>query len=121
MAESKAKELGQFIQRQREAKGLSIRGLARETGLPPATVYRIEQGEFEQPAPEKLQRLARALEADVEDLYALAGYMMPEGLPDFAPYLRAKFALPDRAVNELDAYFRLLQEKYGDEEGERHA
>lgn len=106
-----------FVQRHRIARGLSIRGLARQAGIPVATAFRIEQGDFEQPSPEKLQRLARALEIDVEDLYALAGYMMPEGLPDFAPYLRAKFSLPERAVKDLDAYFRRLRMKYGDEDG----
>jgi len=54
-------------------------------------------------------------------------YRQVEFVQGMTVYARAQddpmelFAAMRRAVNELDAYFRLLQEKYGDEEGERHA
>ena len=72
-------------------------------------------GQTDTPKPDHLQRLARALDADIEDLYALAGYVMPEGLPEFAPYLRTKYGLPDQAAAQLDEYFQALRDRWNTE------
>ncbi len=111
MQTPRTEELGQFIQRHRLAKGTSIRALARALDINAATVMRIETGEST-PSPKQLQRVARTIEVDIKDLYALAGYFMPEGLPDFAPYLRSKYDLPDSAVDALDEYFQHVAEKH---------
>jgi hypothetical protein len=65
-----------------------------------------------------LWRLAQALGIDVEDLYLDAGYSDGRGLPGFAPYLRAKYDLPDDAVAQLEAHFRLINEKYHEDKGD---
>ena len=104
--------LGDELRRRRAAAGLTVRGLAERSGLTPATVSRLETGQIDTPKPDHLQRLARALDADIEDLYALAGYAMPEGLPEFAPYLRTKYGLPDQAVAQLDEYFQALRDRW---------
>lgn len=106
-------KLGRFLREAREAKGLSQRQLAKLVGFSFSSISRMEKGEFGSPDPAKLQRIAATLDVDLEDIYALAGYVVPKGLPDFAPYLRAKFELPETAVKELDKYFRTLQERYG--------
>ena len=84
-------------------------------------VHRIERGEFRNTTPERLQELARALETDVENLYAIAGITVPEQLPEFTAYLRAKYDLPDRAVDQLGEYFQLLRSKYGGDDDGEHA
>lgn len=89
-----------------------MRQLAARTGMTPPTVSRLELGQIDSPRPDHLQRLARALDVDIEDLYALAGYLMPEGLPELAPYLRSKYGLPDQAVTALDEYFQALRERW---------
>jgi transcriptional regulator with XRE-family HTH domain len=109
----KGQKLGQLIQRHRDAKGLSLRALAREAGLDYSWLSRIEQGEIATPAPQRLQRLARALDLDIEELYGLSGYAVSDRLPEFDTYLRAKYDLPDQAVNQLDEYFQMLRDKYG--------
>lgn len=117
MSPDRTAKVGEFIRRHREQKGLSINGAARAAHLDPSTWLRVERGEF-MLSPPKLQEVSRALEVAIEDLYALAGITMPEGLPDFGPYLRAKYDLPDKALEQLEEYFDLLRTKYEEEGGE---
>jgi transcriptional regulator with XRE-family HTH domain len=115
---NRAKQLGRLIKKYRLAKGLSQRAAADLMGYHHSYLARIETGDYESPAPKQLKAIAKVLEIPIEDLYALSGYQVPDRLPDFAPYLRAKFDLPDEAVERLDEYFQLLKEKYGvDAEG----
>lgn len=105
-------ELGQYIKRAREGKGLSIRALAALTQSDPSGIKRLEEGETLSPSPDRLARIARALEVDVQDLYAYAGYSVTQGLPTMDVYLRTKYNLPDGAVKELDDYFKYVESKY---------
>lgn len=109
MSQRDAAKLAKTIQRRREAAGLSLGALARKIGVPPSTVMRLERGEVEAPDPDKLERLAAALEIDPEELFAL--YPAPERLPDFAPYLRAKFGMSAEAVKEAEQFFGELEAK----------
>jgi hypothetical protein len=54
----------------------------------------------------------------VQDLYALAGYKITEGLPELQTYLRAKYDMPSQAINELEQYFDYVNTKYKQKEGE---
>lgn len=108
--------LADALRRHRHRAGLTVRELAAKSGLTPATVSRLETGHIESPRPEHLQRLARALDVDIEEFYALAGYLMPEGLPELRPYLRAKYGLPERAAQQLDEYFQALRDQWTKEE-----
>lgn len=102
--------LAKSIRRHREAAGLSISGLAREAGLEPSTVLRLEAGEFEAPDPNKLQRLAAALGIDPEEFFA--HYPAPERLPEIAPYLRAKYGMSSEAVAEAERLFAELEARH---------
>ena len=102
-------QLAEALRRARTRAGLTVRQVAAAAEMTPATVSRLETGLIESPRPEHLRRLSRALDVDLEDLYALAGYLMPEGLPELQPYLRAKYGLSDRAVAQLDDYFQALK------------
>src|SRR5579884_3503942 len=108
--------LGAFLARRRQELGLSLGNVAERMGnADKGWVFRIERGAIRNTTPERLQALARALESDIEDLYAIAGITVPEQLPGFSAYLRAKYDLPDQAVDQLDEYFQLLKSKYGDD------
>ena len=96
----------------RQLSGLSIRRLAERTGLHHAGLARIELGE-QRPTPDTLLALARVLELDESDLFALAGYRLPDRLPSFPAYLRAKYQMPDEAATQLNEFFGFLQGKYG--------
>ncbi|MDQ6525561.1 helix-turn-helix transcriptional regulator [Nocardioides sp. LHD-245] len=98
----------------RERKQLSVKELARRSGLVDSTIGRIERGDTAAPTPELLDALANALELDLADLYVAAGYARPTQLPTFAPYLRSKYAnLPNEARAELEASFARIAAKHG--------
>src|SRR6266849_1662654 len=62
----------------REARvraGLSMRGLARRSGLSAAQVSRIEAGEVERPVAETVVKLAKALDRDAQLLLVFAGHI----------------------------------------------
>lgn len=118
----RAKQLGRLIKQHRLDKGLTMRAAAEQMGVDHSYLSRMESGEFDSPRPKQLQTIARVLGIPIENLYALAGYQVSDRLPDLAPYLRAKYDLPDEAVERLDEYFQMLKERYGveAESGERH-
>jgi transcriptional regulator with XRE-family HTH domain len=55
--------------------GLSMRGLARRSGLSAAQISRIEAGEVERPAAETLVKVAKALDRDAQLLLVFAGHI----------------------------------------------
>jgi hypothetical protein len=71
----------------------------------------MEAGE-QRSTPETLQKLAVVLDLDEADLFALAGYRLPERLPTFPAYLRAKYQMPEEAAQQLNEYFTYLADKY---------
>ncbi len=106
-----SKELGKLVRKARKDKGLTVRSLADASDLDWSYIGRLERGEIGVPSPLKLQKLARALDLEIEDFYALAGYIMPEGLPGLAPYLRVKYDLPEAAGEEVERYVARLQKR----------
>ncbi len=104
--------LGEYIREARENRNISARGLSAELHMHQSYISRVEAGVFRQPSPEKLQRIAEYLELDYDDLCALAGYQAP-GLPDFLPYLRAKYDMNDNDARRLSEYFELLRTQHG--------
>lgn len=115
--------LGQHVRQTRQARGLGLRETARAARVDATWLSRVEQGVYQSPDPRLLMNVARALAIDVEDLYAAAGLTTGSGLPGFSPYLRAKYDLPDDAVAQLEAHFKLLNDKYqskGDDNDEPH-
>ena len=112
MSKSNDLQLGEYIQRQRQGLGLSIRGLAAAAGVDSSGLSRLERGRMNDPSPAYLHKLARALEVDPTDLYVMAGYTEAKQLPAFAPYLRAKYELPMEAVEQIQAFFDFVNAKY---------
>lgn len=117
MSPKDSTSLAETIRRHREAAGLSQLALARMIGVPASTVFRMERAEVEAPDPDKLQRLAAALEIDPEELFSQ--YPAPERLPEFAPYLRAKYGMSAEAVAEAEQFFAGLAEREKPKGGRR--
>ena len=107
--------LAKAIARHRKRAGLSQQGLATKIGVPASTIFRLERAEVEAPDPDKLERIAAALEIDPEELFAR--YPAPEKLPDMAPYLRAKYGMSAEAVAEAEQFFSKLSSR--DEQKQR--
>jgi transcriptional regulator with XRE-family HTH domain len=64
--------LGQVVRAYRQARGLSSRALAAAAGIAPQTLWFIEHGVTQQPRPENLAAIARALNIPPPRLQALA-------------------------------------------------
>lgn len=105
--------LGDYLRARRLSRGLSLSDVAEASGLHLSYWSKLEAGKYDAPAPKHLQVIARTLEVEPEDLYALVGYAIPKRLPTFKPYLRAKYGdLPPEAVADLERYFELLRSYY---------
>jgi len=119
MSKQQAKKLGDFIRTEREAAGRSLSQLAEAVGVQKSTILRMEHGAIESPSPLTLQQIAEVLGADFEDLFALAGYGTPDGLPAAGPYLRRKYgAMPEEALAEAEAFFAEWEAKHRAEDAE---
>ncbi len=111
---SKPDLLGKRVREAREAKDLSVYALAKLTNIHRSTLQLLEDGEIRNPSPEYLARIADALELELIDLYPLAGYAIPKGLPDFDGYMAVKFrGLPSDAIEEVAGHLKYLQAKHG--------
>ena len=104
-------QLGSLLKRERERAGMTVRQLADAAGLVPSTVSRLETGFIATPRPEHLQRLARALAIDVEELYVTVGYLTPGALPELRPYLRAKYGLTDELANRVEGFVEAVRQE----------
>jgi transcriptional regulator with XRE-family HTH domain len=106
MSQAQLNELGKVIARERAKAKLTQRALAEKAGVTHPTILRMERGEFKRPDPEKLQRIAHALDLGAGDFFALAGYIHADHLPSLGPYLRAKFEddLSAKDRKEIERY-----------------
>jgi transcriptional regulator with XRE-family HTH domain len=105
--------LGDYIRSRRLSLGLSRAGAAEASDLDPSYWAKLENGNYIKPAPPHLSAVAEVLKVPVADLYSLAGYEIPDGLPSLQPYLRARYDLPPEAVADLERYFEYLRSYYG--------
>jgi transcriptional regulator with XRE-family HTH domain len=113
------KQLGSLLRQKREAAGLSTRSLGSKAGVDDSTIVRLEQGLRGNPRPDILTKLAKALHLNLADVFALAGYAVPQELPNLPIYLRTKYRhLPQPARDELVTYMRHLYNRYGLDEQE---
>jgi transcriptional regulator with XRE-family HTH domain len=96
----------------REARGragISMRGLARRSGLSAAQISRIEAGEVERPAAETLVKLAKALDRDAQLLLVFAGHIRGARARQLLRQAIEALAEPGRAEH-ADALARLEAE-----------
>lgn len=81
---------GSAVKRLRDAHGWKQQDLAARSGIPQATLSRIERGIDNNPTQRTLEKLAGAFEITVADLLAEAGVARPNlPLHDLPPFLVA--------------------------------
>lgn len=105
--------LGEYVRARRLALDMTLQDAAERSGVDRSYWSRLETGEYQTPNPRFLVAMARALDIEPEDLYALAGYAVPEKLPELVPYLRAATPLPPEAIRDLEKYYAQLRAYYG--------
>jgi transcriptional regulator with XRE-family HTH domain len=95
-----------FIKDLTAQRGLSLRGLARETGISVSTLSRWCDGK-QVPSPESCKVLAEYLSVSTEHVLALAGHLKPlhkedkESLPEFREYAARRY--PDELDEDVIA------------------
>lgn len=114
--DTEERPLGDYLRQLRESAGMPVRGLAATAQVDASWLSKLERGLIAEPSPRMLWRLAQALDIEVAELHRAAGY--GERLPGLAPYLRAKYDLPDDAITQLEAHFQLINDKYAKEKGD---
>jgi transcriptional regulator with XRE-family HTH domain len=107
MNDLQAVRLGRLLANARRHKGLSLRATAELAGVPFLWLSRVEHGTFNQPAPERLTRLAEVLDIDPERLDRVTKGHVSSSLPGVRTYFRSKF---DLTADEIDRIERTVTE-----------
>ena len=89
-------QVGHFIREQRNAARVSLRELARSTGVSNPYLSQVERG-LRKPSAEILASIARGLKISAESLYEQAGILdRRSGSPDTVAAIRSDEALSER-------------------------
>jgi HTH-type transcriptional regulator, competence development regulator len=67
------KRFGALVRREREAKEIGLREMAKKIGISPTYLSKIERGDFDPPAEDKVRKIAEIIGHDADELLALAG------------------------------------------------
>ena len=70
---SEKEKFGEFVRRQRKAKEIGLREMAKMIGVSPTYLSKIERDEFPPPAEDKVTKIAEIIGRDPDELLALAG------------------------------------------------
>ncbi|GED55438.1 XRE family transcriptional regulator [Brevibacillus borstelensis] len=96
-------DFGKYIKQLRESRALSVRELARRSGVSFAHISQIESGQRGIPKPETIKKLADGLNWEFDDLMHNAGYhkepISPSDKKD-KPVNRAFLKLPEDTTEE---------------------
>lgn len=117
MTQRQAQHLGRLVQKARQAKGLTLRDIEDQTGISFAWVYQLERGTYQQPAPERLARLAELLDIDPERIDRLSRGQVSAALPTMRTYLRTKYDMTTEDIARVEKMVsRIRQQAEADHE-----
>ena len=74
-------QFGAFVRREREAREIGLREMAKKIGVSPTYLSKVERDEFTPPTEDKVRAIAQIIECDIDELLAMAG-RMPSDLAD---------------------------------------
>ncbi len=67
------KKFGALVRREREAKEIGLREMAKTIGVSPTYLSKVERDEFPPPAEDRVKQIAKVIGYDADELLALAG------------------------------------------------
>jgi transcriptional regulator with XRE-family HTH domain len=70
---SGGEKFGAFVRRERGAKEIGLREMAKMIGVSPTYLSKVERDEFPPPAEDKVKAIAKIIECDADDMLARAG------------------------------------------------
>lgn len=111
MNDTQAVRLGRLLAQARKRKGLTLRALTELTGIPHVWLTRAERGFFNQPAPERLAKLAEVLDIDPERLDRASRGHLSSSLPSVRTYFRAKFDLAPEEIDQIERTIKQIKRK----------
>jgi len=106
MTPAQAKQLGSLIAKARTRKGLSYRALALQLGVAFGWLAELEAGRFVDPAPDRLARLAEALDIEPARIDRITKGSMADSLPEVRTYFRAKYGLTPEQSAQIEHYVK---------------
>jgi len=109
VTEAQSKKLGGLLARARRSQGLSTRQLARQVGVAYGWISSVEAGRFLDPAPDRLARLAEALNIEPARIDRLTKGSVAGGLPGLKTYFRAKYDLSAEEIEQVERYVKRLR------------
>ena len=74
-------QFGAFVRREREAREIGLREMAKKIGVSPTYLSKVERDEFTPPTEDKVRAIAQIIECDTDELLAMAG-RIPSDLAD---------------------------------------
>ncbi|MBX3552896.1 MAG: helix-turn-helix domain-containing protein [Pseudolabrys sp.] len=111
-------KFGAFIRREREAKEIGLREMAKKIGVSPTYLSKVERDEFPSPAEDKVRKIASVLGLDADELLALAGRVasdltdiIRERPREMADFLRAAKGLTAEDMARLARQAQKAKEK----------
>ena len=115
---SEKEKFGEFVRREREAKEIGLREMAKMIGVSPTYLSKIERDEFPPPAEDKVRKIAEIIGRDPDELLALAGRVASD-LTDIirqrpremADFLRAAKGLTADDISRLARQAQRAKEK----------
>lgn len=109
MTPNKAKQVGMLIAKARTRKGLSVRALSAQLGFATGWIARVEAGDYANPSPDRLARLAQALDIEPSRLDRLTKGAVSDGLPEPRVYFRSKLDLTHEQAKRVERYIERLR------------
>jgi transcriptional regulator with XRE-family HTH domain len=112
------KSFGALVRQEREAREIGLREMAKKIGVSPTYLSKIERGDFDPPAEDKVRKIAEIIGRDPDELLALAGRVASD-LTDIirqrpremADFLRAAKGLTAKDMAELARRAQRAREK----------
>ncbi|MBL7486779.1 transcriptional regulator [Frankia sp. AgB1.9] len=112
MQEKNLQKLAGLLRGHRAARGMTTRQVEKISDVPVVTLSRLEQAEVGRPDPIYLLRLAKAYDVPASDYFALAGYLLPETLPELEVYLCDKYGLTKEQARQLEEIYEAMTERW---------
>lgn len=102
-----ASTVGQALRDARKAAGLNLRQVEAKVGVNKSTLSRTERNLYPI-RPRLLMHLAQIYSVSATDLFALAGYVDPDSLPDIETYLQLKYGVSEELAVRVTSYLDSL-------------
>jgi len=69
---ARREKFGELVRREREAKEIGLREMAKMIGVSPTYLSKVERSEFPPPAEDKVKAIAKIIGGNLDELLALA-------------------------------------------------